>query len=148
MDMKRFFIVLALLFALLPVIGQALAQDLQATARAEAQKLAAAKRSLSPPQQKINSNLREILQKMQASGIALKKSAVQSIKESFSTPLVSVDNNGRIEVTLRTTGITPALLSQLSRLGFEVTATTENLPVTASHQMIAGWVPFDRLESI
>jgi len=137
-------VVMAFLFA----AEAALTQEIPAAIKEQIRKLEAAKQALSPEEKKLNSQLYDVLQKMKAAGITRANARLRNVKETFSTPLINGDSNGRFEVTLRTTAITPSLLTQLAALEFEIKATTEKLPITPNLHMISGWAFFDRIKDI
>jgi hypothetical protein len=134
--------------SLLSAVGIISAQDLPPAAMEKIRRLSAAKLALSFEEQKLESNLYEAVQKMKGAGITRENAARRAVKITFPTPLLEIDASARLHLILRTTEITPALLSQLAALEFEVEATTANLPVTSNHQMISGWVPYDRIDDI
>jgi hypothetical protein len=133
---------------LLVAISSSHAQDIDAPAATKAMKNKTAKSALAPHEKKLQSNLYETLKRMQSAGITRANARQQNVKARFSTPLLDVDEQGRLLVSLRTSEITPALRAELKSLGFELIASTDNLKVTPNHQMITGWIPFDRLLDI
>jgi hypothetical protein len=124
------------------------AQEINSPAATQASQGKTAKLALPAHEQKLQSNLYETFKSMEAAGITRANVRQQNVKTRFSTPLLEVDDQGRFLVSLRINEITPALHAELKSLGFELTASTDNLKITPNHQMITGWISFDRLLDI
>lgn len=137
-----------LLLVLLILVGVAPAQDIPAELKQKAEQIKIERLAQEPHLMKISSNIYELLNKMEAVGINRENAKQRNVKATFSTPLLDVDNSGRLHITLRTTEITPLLLSRLADLEFEVESSTANLNITANHQMISGWAYFDQIGEI
>ncbi len=97
---------------------------------------------------KLSSHLYDVLATINSRGMSRQTMVQQRIIADFSTPLLQIDTRGRCHLTLRTTEITPGLLSTLAKLEFEIEATTEQLPITSHLHMISGWLPFDRITRV
>ncbi|MGH7496050.1 MAG: SBBP repeat-containing protein [bacterium] len=133
---------------LLLAISSSYSQDIDVPAAAKAIQNKATKSALPPHEKKLQGDLHEALKRMKSAGITRANARQQNVKARFSTPLLEVDDQGRFLVNVRTSDITPALRADLKRLGFELIASTDNLKVTPNHQMITGWIHFDRLLDI
>ncbi|MDZ7319574.1 MAG: choice-of-anchor J domain-containing protein [candidate division KSB1 bacterium] len=94
---------------------------------------------------KLSSHLYDVLTAINTLGLSRQTLAQQRIVADFSTPLLEVDARGRCHLTLRTTEITPSLLSTLAGLEFEIEATTQHLPIAPHLHAITGWLPYDRI---
>lgn len=106
------------------------------------------KKILSAYEKKLNWNLYQLLKKIKTSGITRSKLSHYNIVKTFSNALIDIDEKGRLHLLLRTKKINSNLISKLKKLEFEIEATTEKFNVTSNHQMICGWLPFDRVNDV
>lgn len=145
---KFWFLFIGISIIILFTGGLATSQEIPDQQKEKVERAKLERAALEPQLKKISSGIYDILKKMEAVGITRENAKQQNVKNSFSTPLLDIDDNGRLRITLRTTEITPTLLSQLAELEFEVVSSTADLNITPNHQMISGWAPFDKIGDI
>ncbi len=122
------------------------AQDIPAAIVERVKALQAAAAAQSEAELKINSNVLRILTAMHRANRPL---ATQSANaDSASTAWVQVDARGRLRLTLRVREINAALLARLNTFAFEIESTTQILAVSSAHQLLTGWLPFDKIEAV
>lgn len=133
-----------LLFAVLHVFPQTThAQDLPETLAAQVRAIQATARAQSEAELKINSNLQQVWERMQQARLG--EGAQIASADSFSTAWAQVDTQGRVRVALRVHEINSVLLEKLRALAFEVESSTQALQVSPRHQLVTGWVSFDKI---
>lgn len=93
------------------------------------------------PQVKVASAVRQVAQRLCADGITAENAAARQT-ESYSTPLVRVDQHGNLHVVLLVTTADPQVEPLLEQHGVRIEF------VHAKLRMIQAWVPFERLEEI
>ncbi|NUO80557.1 S8 family serine peptidase [candidate division KSB1 bacterium] len=130
-----------LIFSLLPRL--LLAQNVPAELAERTQAVQAAART--PAELKINANVLQVMAAMAPQGYT---SATRTAADSFSTAWVQVDARGRMRLALRVHEISAALLAKLHALGFAIEATTQTLNISRAHQLMTGWLPFDKIKAV
>lgn len=83
----------------------------------------------------------QVAQRMRADGITADNAAARQT-ESYSTPLMRVDQHGNLHVVILVTTIDARVESRLEQHGVRIEFVHTEL------RMIQAWVPFDRLERI
>jgi hypothetical protein len=93
------------------------------------------------PAAKIASAVSRVVQRMRADGITADNAAARQT-ESYSTPLMRVDQHGNLHVVLLVATPNAGVVSRLEQHGVRIEFVHTEL------RMIQAWVPFDRLERI
>lgn len=101
-----------------------------------------------PEIQKINAAIYEALTSLTLGRVFSDNVNQQITSEKDLTPLLTIDEAGRFQVTLRVTEITSSLISTLQKFNFEIEASTRNLNIAPNLHSITGWLPFDKIEKI
>jgi hypothetical protein len=94
-----------------------------------------------PPTAKIASAVSQVAQRMRADGITADNAAARQT-ESYSTPLMRVDQHGNLHLVLLVATPDARVGSRLEQHGVRVEFVHTEL------RMIQAWVPFDQLERI
>jgi hypothetical protein len=90
---------------------------------------------------KIATSIRSVVQRMRQDGLTA-ATATAHQAESYTTPLVRVDQTGSVQAVLLVTAVEPAVEVLLEQQYARIEA------VDAGLRLIQAWIPFDRLEHI
>lgn len=139
------YVLLIMLISIMSSFKIILAQDLPFQLQHEAEQLKQIKRKASVQFRKINSRIVAELQRMKSANDV---DASERIHNSTSAASLETNSHGNVHLILRSTEVNSSLLAALTKKGFEVKATTENLEISPNLHQISGWVPLNRVEEI
>ena len=94
-----------------------------------------------PAVAKIASSVQNLIERLRADGITAANVATRH-PESYSTPLMRVDDTGRIQTVIQVTTVDKQVESVLEQQGVHIDITDEAL------HLIQAWIPFERVEQV
>jgi hypothetical protein len=98
-------------------------------------------RSNDPVAAKIATSIRSVVQRMQHDGLTATNASARQA-ESYTTPLVRVDQTGSVQTLLLVTTVEPQVEVLLEQQHARIEV------VDAEQRLVQAWIPFDRLEQI
>jgi subtilisin family serine protease len=98
--------------------------------------------AMGPHDHKIVARLRGLVADFRAEGITRHTATAADVARRFSTPLLRIDDAGRVEVYVWAADTTPATLASLTAHDLDVEV------VNAELGIVQGWIPVESLESL